>query len=366
MPPPLPAPADLALLGAGHAHAEVLRQAALGRLPGLRLTLIAREAMTPYSGMLPGLIRGEYRHAEAHLDCARLAAAAGARLVLDAATGLDLAARRVTFADHAPVGFDLLSIDVGGEPVQGQGGVPVKPVGRFLDQLAALEARHIGPMRLAVVGGGASGVELAIALAIRLGQRAKITLVNADATPLAAAPRSARKAVAAALAREAIDVRNGVRALAFSNELLRLADGADIPADEVLWATGVRGPSFLAASGLACDAASCVRVDACLRSLSHPTIFAAGDCATVDGAARPKAGVWAVRAGAPLAENLRRAAAGVALKPWRPQASALAILGLGHGRAVAWRGGLAVSGHWVARWKSRIDRRWMAVYQALG
>jgi selenide,water dikinase len=129
-----------------------------------------------------------------------------------------------------------------------------------------------------------------------------------------------------------------------------------------LWATGVQGPAFLAASGVACDPAGCVRVTHDLRSVSHQHIFAAGDCASVDGDPRPKAGVWAVRAGAPLAENLRRAAKGQALKPWKPQRNGLAILGLGRGRAVAWRNGFAVRGRRVWWLKDRIDRRWMRMY----
>ena len=123
------------------------------------------------------------------------------------------------------------------------------------------------------------------------------------------------------------------------------------------------GPAFLAASGLDCDAVGCVRVDATLRSVSHDFVFAAGDCAAIEGNPRPKAGVWAVRAGAPLAANLRRAARGRTLRRWRPQSDALAIVGLGDGRALAWRNGVAVSGRAVWRWKDWIDRRWMRMYQ---
>src|SRR6185437_7468874 len=130
----------------------------------------------------------------------------------------------------------------------------------------------------------------------------------------------------------------------------------------VLWATGVVAPAFLAASGLACDAAGCVVVRRSLRSASHRFVFAAGDCASIAGAARPKAGVWAVRAGAPLAANLRRAARGRPLRRWQPQSQALVILGLGDGRAIAWRNGIALEGALVWRWKDRIDRRWMRMY----
>ncbi len=136
----------------------------------------------------------------------------------------------------------------------------------------------------------------------------------------------------------------GVKAGAWTDGKLALSDGSFLEVATVLWATGVVGPAMLAASGLDCDAAGCVRVYATLRSVSHDFVFAAGDCAAIEGNPRPKAGVWAVRAGAPLAENLRRAARGRALRRWRPQAEALAILGLGDGRALAWRNGVAVAG----------------------
>ena len=153
------------------------------------------------------------------------------------------------------------------------------------------------------------------------------------------------------------------RAGGWADGRLALSDGSFLEVATALWATGVVGPAILAASGLACDAAGCVRVDATLRSISHAFVFAAGDCAAIEGNPRPKAGVWAVRAGAPLAANLRRAARGRPLRRWRPQSDALAILGLGDGRALAWRNGVAVSGRPVWRWKDWIDRRWMRMYQ---
>ena len=143
---------------------------------------------------------------------------------------------------------------------------------------------------------------------------------------------------------------------------LLLSDGSAVEVATALWATGVEGPALLAASGLACDRAGCIRVSAALNSVSHPHVFAAGDCAVLEGDPRPKSGVWAVRAGAPLADNLSRAARGVALRRWRPQLDALAILGLGGGRAVAWRNGVAVQGRKIWWLKDRIDRRWMRMY----
>ena len=366
MTPSLPVSTDIVLLGAGHAHVEVLRRAAMQQMAGVRLTLVAREGFTPYSGMLPGLIRGVHDFDAAHLDCARLAAAAGARLILGEATAIDLARREVAVAGRPALGFDYLSVDVGGLPAMPEdGGIAVKPIGRFLARLGEIEATLQPGARIAVVGNGAAGCELAIALALRLAGRARLVLVGRAAVPMADAPALVRRAVRAALADAGVEVHGGVDAGRHDGARLALSDGRMVEAAHVLWATGVVAPGFLAASGLDCDAAGCIQVGLTLRSISHDRVFAAGDCAAVAGAVLPKAGVWAVRAGAPLAENLHRVALGRTLMDWHPQRAALAILGLGGGRAVAWRGGLAFSGRVAAAWKRRIDRRWMAMYQGL-
>ncbi len=361
---PWPVATDIVLLGAGHAHVEVLRRIAMAPWPGVRITLVAREGFTPYSGMLPGLIRGEHGFDDAHLDCAKLAAAAGARLILGEATAIDLARREVAVAGRPALPFDLLSLDVGGVPAMPADGLGVKPIGQFLARLGTIERDLAAGARIAVVGNGAAGCELAIALALRLPGRAHIVLVGRAAVPMADAPALVQREVRAALRAAGVEIVSGVDAGRHDGGRLALSDGRMIDAAQVLWATGVVAPAFLAAAGLACDAAGCVRVDATLRSISHARVFAAGDCAAIAGA-RPKAGVWAVRAGGPLAANLLHATRGTPPVPWRPQPNALAILGLGHGRAVAWRGDWAFAGRLAAWWKRRIDRRWMAMYQAL-
>jgi selenide,water dikinase len=358
-----PVETDIVLLGAGHAHVEVLRRFAIRPEPGVRLTLIGREPETPYSGMLPGLIRGDYTHQEAHIDLAPLAAMANARLVMAEVTAFDPEERTVTIPGRPSIDFDLLSVDVGGIPVAPPGaGIGVKPIGGFLKRLQRLEADLPAGGRIAIVGGGPGGVELALALAARFAGRFRLVLVSATPEPLAVAPAAVRRAVRHALVDAEVELICGVAATALDTGRLLLSDGSFVHVATALWATGVEGPAFLAASGIACDGAGCIRVTNDLRSASHKHIFAAGDCASVEGDPRPKAGVWAVRAGAPLAANLRRAAKGHALKPWKPQRDALAILGLGHGRAVAWRNGIALQGRKIWWLKDRIDRRWMRMY----
>src|ERR1019366_4669450 len=173
---------------------------------------------------------------------------------------------------------------------------------------------------------------------------------------------SARRVAVTALVDASVEIVRGAMAGSFRDGRLALSDGSFLDAAACLHATGVEAPAFLAHAGLACDSKGCVQVDSTLRSISDPAVFAAGDCASIQRSPRPKAGVWAVRAGAVLARNLRLAAQSRPLKRWRPQREALVILGLGGGRAVAWRNGLSLSGWLVWRWKDWIDRRWMRMY----
>ena len=346
---------DIVLLGAGHAHVEVLRRVAEMPIPGVKVTLIARERMTPYSGMLPAFLRGEVTFAETHLDCAALARRAKADLVLDAGVAIDREERKVRCADGAVRRYDLLSVNIGGTPrMAADGGIPVKPIGRFLDRLAGMKIARGG--RIAVIGTGAAGVELALALR----RRVAVGLIG-PSPALPHAPKRAQEIIAAALAEAGIE---HVAALAegYSDGIVR-TDAGPVSADGALWATGVVAAPFLADSGLACDADGCVLVGTTLQSLNDPRVLAAGDCASSAAWPRPKAGVWAVRAGGMLESNLRGIAVGQKPRPWRPQGQALAIIGLGDGRALAWRNGMVVCGHWVAKWKRLIDRRWMARYQ---
>src|SRR5271166_703525 len=303
---------DLVLLGAGHAHVEVLRRFARRPETGLRLTLIAREPRTPYSGRLPALIRGECGPEAAYIDLGPLAAVADARLVIAEATAIDLAAREIAVRDRPAIRFDWLSIDIGGLPaMQPDGGIGVKPIGGFLATLTRLERELADGARIALVGGGAAGTELALALAQRFAGRVRITLVCDTAEPLAEAPPRARTMARAALAEARVELVCGVRAGAQAAGKLALSDGSFLAVDAVLWASNVVGPPLLAEAGLVCDEAGCVVVDASLRSRGHDFVFAAGDCASIATAPRPKAGVWAVRAGPHLAANLRRVARGL-------------------------------------------------------
>ena len=160
---------DIILLGGGHAHVHVLAAFAMRPAPGVRLTLVTRDLNTPYSGMLPGVIAGLYRPDEAHIDLVRLCAATGTRLIHAEATGLDRANKRVLLKNRPPLAYDLVSIDVGITPdltmISGAAAhaIAVKPIGHFLSKFEILleSIRTMdGTQSIAVIGGGAGGMEL--------------------------------------------------------------------------------------------------------------------------------------------------------------------------------------------------------------
>ncbi|MSR14182.1 MAG: selenide, water dikinase SelD [Gammaproteobacteria bacterium] len=375
---------DLVLIGGGHTHLAVLRAFGMRPLPGVRLTLISRNSDTPYSGMLPGLIAGHYHHAEMRFDLRRLADFAGGRFMRDEVIGLDLATQHVHCRNRPPVGFDLLSINTGSTPSLADLReiapqlVPVKPIDEFNLRwlgmaeriLAATESRKIG-----VVGAGAGGVELVLSIKYRLStqlaahgrdpSRLEFHLFTDSEDVLSSHNRRTRSRFQQILAREQIQVHFGQRIVSSDQHAVYTASGQPFPLDEVLWVTSAAPASWFATTGLALTANGDVRINPDLRSASHPTVFAVGDCAAIENHPRPKSGVYAVRQGPPLAANLRRACLDQPLRSYRPQRDALSLISTGDKRAVASRGTWCVEGAWVWRWKDYIDRRFMRKYQEL-
>ncbi|MFW5329656.1 selenide, water dikinase SelD [Hydrogenophaga sp. ZJX-1] len=375
---------DLVLVGGGHSHVVVLRMLAMQPEPGLRITLICTDIDTPYSGMLPGYISGHYSFDEVHIDLGRLAAFAGARFIHGEVTGLDRANQRVLLRDRPSVPYDLLSINTGSTPnvrkVEGAQAhtVPVKPIAHFnqrwlqlLERVRALHSRFT----IAVVGGGAGGVELVLSMQFRLRNELqklgrnpdllRFVLLTAGDTLLPTHNPGVRARFARVLKERHVAVHTRAEVTQVSPGCLHTQDGRTFDADETMWVTQAGGPAWLQSTGLALDEHGFIQVNQQLQTLDDPKIFAAGDVASFKARPLEKAGVFAVRMGPPLAKNLRLSLRGQPLVAYNPQQRWLALISTGDRCAVASRGALGFAGAWVWTWKDWIDRRFMRKFTEL-
>lgn len=376
---------DLVLLGGGHSHVIVIRRWAANPVPGVRVTLVSPDTLTPYSGMLPGLVAGHYSVEETHIDLARLCRWAGIRFVRSAASGVDAAGRRVLFDTRPAIEYDLLSVNTGGAPclvnVPGaaQYATPVKPVHRFharWRELAARARESEDSLDIGVVGAGAGGFEILLAMNHALNSvdgrpvtatgtlRHRLHWFVRD-TVLEEYPAAVRRMALRACAQRGVYCHHEFDVVQVNADGLLSATGQEVRLDAVVWCTEAMAAAWPAESGLDCDERGFIRVSDTLQSLSHPDVFAAGDAAMQRHHPRPRAGVFAVRQGPVLAQNLRRAVLGERLRTYRPQKRFLTLLSMGDRTAIGRKGPFIAKGTWVWRWKHWIDNKFMFNFNKL-
>jgi pyridine nucleotide-disulfide oxidoreductase family protein len=356
----------LIAVGGGHAHLFLLESLIRKPRPDLRIMLISPGRWQYYSGMLPGWMAGRYDISACRLDLAALAARAGVEYVDDRVIELNATTRTIRCLSGVEYSSELISLDVGSEtPTSELAGLgerllPVKPLPAFVETwpkiLAAARAR--AGFSLVVAGGGAGGVELALAAAEALRcTSVRLTLLAGSQGLLPGHAPAVRHRIRAALARWHVDLQEQ-RATGQGDGVV-LADGRFMRADAVLAATGAQAPAWLAASGLTRDSQGFVAVNAEHRSVSHLAVFAVGDVCSRQDVSSARSGVQAVRAGPVLAHNLLAVLDGQPLKPYIPRRRSLYLLATGQGRAVLSWGSLGFEAAWVWRWKDAIDRRFI-------
>ncbi|WP_088280228.1 FAD-dependent oxidoreductase [Ideonella sp. A 288] len=358
----------LLLVGAGHAHAQVLRDFAARPMPGVAITVVSPSALAPYSGMVPGWLAGHYRFDEICIDFEALSRAAGATWVADEVIAFDADQRMLMLRSGTVLGADLVSINIGSTlrppAVDGARVLSLRPLGdlhrAWEALLADLAAQPQGrPIDLTAVGGGAAGVESLLAVRTRLA-------ALCPGRPLTARLLTRSPDLLPGMSRLAARQMHGV--LAAAGAAVHTNTGFDeqappaSPADAerlVLWATGAQAHRWPGRSTLAASETGFIRIDDHLRSVSHPAVFAVGDCAQWADPL-PKAGVYAVRMGPVLTRNLRACLGDGAPQTYSPQRRFLALLATGDRRAIATWGPFAAQGAWAWRWKDSIDRGFIA------
>lgn len=389
---------NIVLIGGGHSHAIVMKMFGIKPLTGVRLTLITTASETAYSGMLPGHIAGFYSHNECHIDLRPLANFAQAQLYIDTVVALDLKNNKVLCANGLAVDFDVLSIDIGSTPailsVSGAAeyAIAAKPVSQLLEHwyelIEAVNRNPQEPIRIAIVGGGAGGVELALSMQSRLHrilhetqqpvQNLEIYLFQRGQELMPNYHQSVRHQLQQILTDRDIKLHIGetvckiapknltpnpsLQAERGNKEVfeIKCESGLTVECNKIFWVTQASAPEWLKTAGLVTNKQGFILVEDTLQSQTHPQVFASGDIATMVNHPRPKAGVFAVRQGKPLFENLQRILLGKSLKPYRPQKQYLSLIGTGDKRAIATRGTFTLPPHKLLwRYKDWIDRRFM-------
>ena len=360
---------QLVLLGAGHAHVQVLAQLAARPLPGAVVTLVSPHQRLVYSGMVPGFVAVHYPLESCVIPLEPLVQRSGIRWIERSAVGLDAQKQLIQLDDGSTLPFDWLSVNTG--PMQDrerlerdlpgarEHGLFIRPMEAFSSLWPrVVEMGEARALRIAVIGAGAGGVELAMAARHRL-PNAAVTLVCGLEPPGAVYCAKVQQRLLAVLKKRKITVLQDV-AVSLRAGSVQLGCGADLACDVPVLAVGAQAPQWLTGSGLALDSEGFLAVDMYQRSTSHSRVFAVGDVSTRMDRPLARSNVYAVRAGAPLAHNLSAAVSGSALKPHHPPATTLNMLSCGSRYAVAAWGSFSAQGWWVWWLKNWMDRRWVA------
>ncbi len=372
---------DIVLIGAGHTNMHIVRMWKMAPIPDARLTLISPFSRATYSGMLPGTLAGLYEPDEMAIDLYRFATPVGIRVIIDEVTGLDPDRRRVFFKSRPPIRFDVASVGVGSVPAGADNWatsaafLPIKPMATFRDRLNArlAQLKESNPqsgiqesLQVAVVGGGAAGVEVTLCLEARLrtqGLAAQVTLIDSGDRVLRGYLPGTIQKVTEHFGHRAIAIKSSVRVEDVKDGSLTLSDGTLIDADIVVWATGATPPALIENIPLTKGDDGFLAVRNTLQTTDDKPVFAVGDSATLVDSPVRKSGVYAVREGPFLWDNLQRFLNGQPLKPYTPQSGFLSLLADGEGGSFLDYKGVSAHGRWAWRLKDHIDRKFMRMYQ---
>jgi NADH dehydrogenase FAD-containing subunit len=364
------------LLGAGHAHLFTLKRTAEFVRGGFELVLVAPEVFW-YSGLATGVLAGNYPAALDQIDVGALVVRGGGRFLRQRATAIDVTGRTVALGDGSSLSYDVLSCNLGSEvpldavPGAAAHGYAVKPVRNLWELRQALEAR-LGsaeprqPLRIVVVGGGATGCEIAANiqhLVAAHGGQAHITILARGDHLLGQLPRGAAEKMERLLGQRGVRLALGSPVVRVDSQAVTTADGEQVPSDFLVHATGLTAPPILRATGLPTSDDGALLVDDHLRSVADDRVFGGGDCVALQGQELAKVGVYAVREAPVLCHNLLATLQGRPLRRFRSQRRFLLILNLGDGTGLltwgpfSWHSRLAF---WL---KDRIDRAFLREYQ---
>lgn len=365
---------NLVLVGGGHSHSIVLKLWSKKRVSGVKVTLISNVKNTPYSGMLPEYISGFYSYEESHINLVKLAEVAGIELIIDEVINIDGDEKIVSCKSGLKISFDVLSLDIGSSPEKSQieganlYAIPIKPIPLFLEKWhKIIDLAQNNPddkMSLTIVGGGAGGVELALNIHHKLikvlsTKNLTINLIHRGKRILSNHSLSLSKKLTKILEQNQINIYLNQEVKSIDNQKITLFSGKNIDSNYTFLVTQASAPIWLKNSSIETDIKGFIMVKNTLQSVNYPYIFASGDIANIRDYLCPKAGVFAVKQGIPLYQNLCLYLTEKPLILYYPQKNYLNIIGTGNKNAVASWGNIAGESPLIWYWKQYLDDNFM-------
>ena len=388
----------LILVGGGHAHIQVIKALNTKARPSnLDVTLIDLQENVFYSGMVPGCVSNLYTPSQTQISLSPLAKWAGINFICEKVIDANFIEQTLSLSNGNQISFDCVSFDIGSttrgtDTTKGvlQYTIPTRPISKLVSTFDELHLSNaVKPEPIVVVGGGPAGIELAMAIRARSNPKQSIELINAGQDLIPSESSKCRQALLQILKEKNILIKNQCVVQQIDDTHIHISDLDQseltlLPYSHCLWATGAAPhTSFVNQiksnpNSIAFDSTGWIRVNNKLQSVSHPNVFAAGDCATIEGLKHgkrspPKAGVYAVRSGPILINNLVKYTCGdddqkdeksipQSYIEYEPQDDFLKLLMCGDGKALGFRFGIPIYGKWVWQLKDHIDQMFMDLF----
>lgn len=365
----------LVLVGAGHANLYLASQAEDFIRRGYQVTLVDPDSFW-YSGMATGMLSGSYDPEDDQVDAQALIESHGGDYVQATVAQVETARQQLQLDDGTWLRYDFLCLNVGSHALvdmipgakENDNCWPVKPIVNLYKLRQHLQSCFDKgeSVNIVVVGGGPTGCEVTaniLGLAERSNGRVQLTLAASGERLLPQFPEKAGRSLYRNLLRRGVRVLCNTRVTGYAGATATLDSGEEIEADVLVPAVGLAANPLAQKIRLPCDSKNGLSIQATLNSPADAKVFAAGDCAALEGHNLPKLGVFGVREASCIHHNILAAIDGRPLKNYVPQKRYLAILNLGDGTGLAVRGGLWWQGRASLWLKNYIDRRFVEGYQ---
>lgn len=344
---------SLLLIGGGHSHLHVINNLSDHLRNNVDITLISPSIHQYYSGMFSGFTEGLYDESDIRIDLHKLCVTKGITFLEDTLVALDPFSKTILLQSNGVKTFDMLSVNIGSVHEHSSVKHLYKPNFRFPTLVQEWRAAD-SPI---VIGGGASAVELALAAQSYRSKEGHATPVSiwTKSEVFSSQPKHTQKI-------RTILEEAGVQLT--EHQSMSHKQSLSFPEHSVLYFTGPKAPDLFKQSGLSVDEKGYVLVNENLQSISHPSIFAVGDNASLEGYPYlPKNGVYAVRQGPVLLQNIERYLYSEDLLSFKPQRNFLSILSIGNRKGFLTYGDFSMTGFIPWKLKNKIDTKFIAAYR---